>query len=86
MVYAFATRAPRKLRWRYIEALDESAALKRARKIVGPDVDIYAGPIPEKCQFRDCDHHAVRLGGHGAWCPLCQKHLDGPFPAHFQLK
>ena len=84
MVYVFATLTSRKLSWRYTEAADESVALKQARKIVGSDVDIYAGPFLEKGQAHNCNQPAARLGGHGAWCPLCEQHLAGPFP--YRLK
>ena len=84
-VYAYATLGKRRrLSWRYLEAADESAALRAARAAVGPDRDIYAGPLTELCQARDCRSPAAKLAGFGAWCPLCLSCAAGPFP--FQLK
>ena len=80
-IYTFSFKQGRRLTWIYVKANSTKDAILRMREQIGPDLEPYAGPLPQKCSMKGCDKQADDLYGDGRWLPLCEKHSN-PFPWH----
>ena len=83
MVYLFAVKGKRRLIWFSEVADSEYEAIKQFRS-VAKDLEIFAGPLKERCQVRNCMYWAdIKIGTPQPWLAVCILHKS-PFPRYLK--